>query len=98
MELVAATGDQLMGIGLVPHIPDQPIVGSGKYIMQSQGQLDNTETGAEMAAAGSHLIDDNLADLSGKLFQLGHRKTANIFRRIDLVKGDDLLFNRGILQ
>ena len=41
-------GQELMGVALMPHIPDNLIPGQIKAQMQSHGQLHNTEIGCQM--------------------------------------------------
>ena len=47
----------LVGIGLVPDVPDQPIFRSIEHIVQRHGQLDHTEPGTEMAAGLAHRVE-----------------------------------------
>ena len=47
-----AACQNLVRIGLVADIPDQAIVRRVEHIMEGNGQLDDAQPGAEMAAGG----------------------------------------------
>ena len=49
-DAVAAAGQDLVRIGLVADIPDQPVVRRVEDVVQRDRQLDDAEAGAEMAA------------------------------------------------
>jgi len=52
VETVPATGDQLVGVGLVPHIPDDTVTVEVEGLVERKGQFDHAEAGAEVAATG----------------------------------------------
>ena len=83
---VATAGQDLVRIGLVPDIPDQPVVGRIKDVVESHGQLDDAEPGAEMTAGDRHRIDQLGAQLIGELAQIRLREPAQIGRHIDPVE------------
>ncbi len=49
-DAVAAAGQDLMGIGLMADIPDQPVGRGVENVMKRDGQLDDAEACAQMAA------------------------------------------------
>ena len=49
-DAITASRENLVGIGLMPDVPDQPVAGRVENIMQCDRQLDHAEAGAEMAA------------------------------------------------
>ena len=49
-DAVAAAGQDLVRIGLVADVPDQPVVRRVEDVVQRDSQLDDAEPGAEMAA------------------------------------------------
>ena len=57
MKAILAPGQQLMHIALMADIPDEFILGRRKRMMKREGQLDDAEIGAEMAAVGRQLGD-----------------------------------------
>ena len=68
-----------MRIGLVPDIPDQAVVRRVEDVMQPDGQLDDAETGAEMAAGDRNGVDQFRAQFVRDLLQVGlgnRRKSA----------------------
>ena len=58
---VAAAGQDLVRIGLVTDIPDQPVMRRVEYIVQRNSQLDRTEIGREMAAGLGHAVEHETA-------------------------------------
>ena len=66
-DAVAPAGEDLVRIGLVADVPDQPVVGRVEHIMDRDGQLDHAEPGAEMPAGDRHRRDRLGAQLVGEL-------------------------------
>ena len=69
-DAVAPTGEDLMRVGLVADIPDQPVARRIEDMMQRDGQLNHAEPGAEMAAGDRNRGDQLLAELLGQLRQI----------------------------
>ena len=78
MEAAVAAGDQLVGIGLVTHVPDDPILVEVKGLVERQGELDHPEAGAEVTAAGGHGFEMLLADLPGDRFEFRGAETVQL--------------------
>ena len=86
-DAVAAAGQDLVRIGLVADIPDQPVIGRVEDVVQGDRQLDDAEPGAEMAAGDRHRIDQLGAQFGGKLRQIALRRScAQVGRDADLVQ------------
>ena len=85
-ETVAAAGDDLVGIGLMAHVPDQLVVRRIEYVMQRGGQLDDAETRSQMAGIQRELLDDESTQLVAVADQFLLRKFPQIGRRIDPVE------------
>ena len=83
---VAAAGENFMGIALVAHIPDDPVMGCFKYMVERQGQFHNTQTCTQMPARAGHGANHFGAQLVGKLRQLLVRQLSKIGGNIDLVE------------
>ena len=49
-DAVAAPGEDLVRIGLVADVPDQPVARRVEDVMDGGGELDDAEPGAKMAA------------------------------------------------
>ena len=56
-DAVAPAGQDLVRIGLVADVPDQPVARRVEHVMQRHGQLDHAETGAQMAAGHRDRVD-----------------------------------------
>ena len=54
---VAPAGQNLVRIGLVPDIPDQPVARRIEEVVQRDGQLDHAEPGPEVTAGHRHRAD-----------------------------------------
>ena len=64
---LAPAGQDLVRIGLVAHVPDQPVVRRVEDVMQRDRELDRAEVRRQMAAGLRHALEDELAQLDGEL-------------------------------
>ena len=78
VETAVATGHQLVGVGLVPHIPDDAILVQVKGLVQGQGQFHHPEPGTEVTTAGGHGFEMLLADLPGDCFEFRGAETVQL--------------------
>ena len=78
IETVATTGQQLVCVRLMSHIPDNLVRWRGEHLVQSDCQLDNAERGRQMTAIGRTGFDDDPPQVSGKLGKPGSRKPLDI--------------------
>ena len=85
-DAVAAAGEHLVRIGLVADVPDQAVIRGVEDGVQRDGQLDDAEAGAEMAAGDRDGIDDFGAQFVGDLAQLRAVERLQIGGRIDGVE------------
>ena len=83
IELLAAAGEDLMGIDLVADIPDKPVLRRIEDIMQGQGQLHDPEIGAQMAACFGQCLDQEFTNLGGQIRQLCMTQALDVGRRLD---------------
>ena len=56
-DAVAPAGEDLVRVGLMADIPDQPVVRRVEDIVERNRELDDAETGAEMAAGDRDGVD-----------------------------------------
>ena len=82
----AAAGEDLVRIGLVADIPDDPVARCVEHIVQRGGQFDHAQAGAEMPAGDRDDVDQVGAQLVGELAQLVLLQLAQVFRQVDLVQ------------
>jgi hypothetical protein len=80
MEVVETTGDQLVGISLVPDIPDDPIPVKIEGLVQRQGELHNPQTRAEMATTGGDHLKMTLSNLTGDILKLRQLEAMQLIR------------------
>ncbi len=69
-DAVAPAGEDLVRIGLVADVPDQPVVGRVEHVVQRHRQFDDAEAGAEMAAGLGDGVDHLRAHFVGELLEL----------------------------
>ena len=70
LEAVAATGQQLVHVGLVAGVPQDDVTGRVEDPVQGQRQLDGAEIRAEVPSGRRHGVDDEGPDLLAQLGEL----------------------------
>jgi hypothetical protein len=80
MERIATPGEDLVAVGLVPHVPHQLVVGRIEGVVQGHGELHHAEAGTEVAALHAHHVDDEIAEFPAELFQPVFRQGAQVGR------------------
>ena len=90
-DAVAPPGQDLVRIGLMADVPDEPVARRVEHLVQRDRQLDDAEPGAEMPAGDRDRIDRLRAQLVGELGQLLFGKPAQILGRLDGVEQRCLL-------
>ena len=83
-EVVVPTGDQLVGISLVAHIPDHTVVIEIERLIESQCELHDAEPRAEMPTAGGHHLEVTFADLTSDIFQLSDAESMQLIRMLQI--------------
>src|SRR5262249_19544525 len=90
---VAPTGDDLVGIGLVSDIPDEPVVRRIEHVVERHCELDHAQARAQVSAGHRDSADRLLTQLVRELAQVAFRKLAQILRRVDAVE-QPILYHR----
>ena len=85
-DAVAPAGQDLVRIGLVADVPDQPVARRVEDVVQRDRQLDHAEAGAEMPAGHRDRVDRLRAQLVGDLPQVLLRQLAQVRRGLDRVE------------
>ena len=70
---LAPPGENLGRIGLVAHVPDQPVFGGMEYIVQRHGELDGSQIGAKVSAGLGYGVQQKGAQFVGQRAQLRAR-------------------------
>ena len=86
LEALVATGEQLVRIALVADVPDELIARRVERGVQRDRQLDDAETGADVAAGARADVDQARANLVGERLQLVATQRADVGRRMDAVE------------
>ncbi|MEY9988390.1 hypothetical protein ABIE67_000422 [Streptomyces sp. V4I8] len=85
-EALAAACEQLVHIRLMTRIKDQRVARGVEHPVQRQRQLHHTQIRAQMPTRRTHLLDQEPADLPGKLRKLLRRKSAYVRGPGDVIK------------
>ena len=80
---VAPAGEDLVRVALVPHVPDDPVMGRVVEIVERDGELDRAETGREMPAVPGDGLDQIPAKLPGDVAQRMPGQPAEVRRGVD---------------
>ena len=78
VEIGVAPRDQLVGIGLVTHVPDHTVAIQIKGLVQRESEFHNTQSGTEMPTAVGHHFQMTLTDLGRDILKLCHRQTMQL--------------------
>ena len=79
-DAVAPPGQDLVRIGLMPDVPDQPVVRRVEDRMDGDRQLHHAQRGAEMTAGDRHRVDRLRPQFVRQLPQLLRREVAQVGR------------------
>src|SRR5271166_2378490 len=83
---VAPSGQDLVRIGLMADVPDDPVRRRIEHIVQRHSQLDYAEAGAQMPARHRHCADGLGAQFIGDLREVALVQLPQIRGRIDLIQ------------
>ena len=82
-DAVAPAGQNLVRIGLMPHVPDQPVARGVEHVVQRDSQLDHPEPGPEVPAGHRHRADGLGAQFVRDLPEAGLGQAAQVFGALD---------------
>src|SRR5215467_7500038 len=85
-DAVAAAGEDLVRIGLVAHVPNQPVARRVEDPVQRDGELHDAEPGTQMSSRHRYDVDGLLPQLIYQLSQVLLGKGAQVGRGLDPVK------------
>ena len=85
-DAVAPAGQDLVRIGLMADVPDDAVARRVEHVVQRDRQLDDAETGAEMAAGHRDGADRLGAQFVGDLGEVAFAQLAQIGGRVDLIQ------------
>jgi hypothetical protein len=83
---VAAPGEDLVRVGLVPDVPEDLVARRVEQAVQGDRQLARAEVRAEVAADLADRVDDQLADLLRDILELRVGELVQVPRAVDLVQ------------
>ena len=82
----APPGQDLVRVGLVAHVPHQPVVRRVEHAVQRHRQLHGAQVGTEVAAGLRHAVQHIGAQLRCQRFELRPRQAAQIGRVVHALK------------
>ena len=82
-EPLEAPGQQLVRVGLVAGVPDDPVARRLEQPVERDGQLDDAERRSEVPAGAGDGAHDRVADLDGQLGELDLVETAQVGGALD---------------
>ncbi len=85
-DAVAAAGEELVGIRLVAHVPDQPVARRIEEIMERDGQFHDAQPRAQMTARHGDGVDQFCPQFIRKLRQLLGLELAQILGCADRIE------------
>jgi hypothetical protein len=85
-DALAPSGQDLVRIGLVPDIPDQPVIRRIEDMVQGDGEFDDAEPGTEMPARDRNRVDRLETQFVGELAQLRITQGPQIGGLVDRVE------------
>ena len=83
VEIITATGEDLVAIGLMTYIPHQLIVGGIENMMKRNRQLHYTEARTKVTSVNGNIVDDVLPQFLAQLHQLDSVQSLHVGRGID---------------
>ena len=86
VKAVFATGEQLVDIALMAHVPDKLVFGGVENAVEGDSQLHHTKVRAEVTAVFGKDRDQLLADFFGELLQLVELQFLDVFRTVHHVE------------
>ena len=83
---LAPPGQNFVRIGLVTHVPHQPVLRGVVDVVQGHGQFDSAQIGAEMPPGLGHAVEQKGPQLASQGRQLRARQAAKIGRALNRCK------------
>jgi len=78
MQTIAPPGQDFVRVGLVAHVPYQPVARCVVDVMQRDRELHGTEPGGEMSAAGTDALNQEVSQLACQPRELPGRELAQV--------------------
>ena len=83
---LAPTGQDLVRIALVAHVPDQPVGRRVEDVVQGDGEFDGAQVGRQVPAGPAHAVQQIGAQLLGQLLELHAVEAAQVGGVVDALE------------
>ena len=84
VEVLPPAGEYLVGVGLMPDVPDQLVLRQVEYEMQGHGELHHAHVGGQMAPCAADLLQNERTDLLRQFRVVPGIDLLDVIRMIDL--------------
>ena len=84
LEKVAASGEDFMGVCLMPHVPHDAVVGRAEHIVQGHGEFYHTEARRQVSGIDREFTDNVRPQFFAERRKLLLWQLAEVFRRVDV--------------
>jgi hypothetical protein len=78
VEILVTTGEQLVGVGLVTHIPDHLVAIEIEGLVKGKREFHDPQAWAKVAAAGGDNLQMALPHLASDSFEFGRAQTVQL--------------------
>ena len=80
MKILKSTRHQLVGIGLMPHVPHHPVAVKIQGLVQGKGEFHHPQARPQVTATGGDHVKMLLPDLAGDRLQFGGGQAMQLIR------------------
>ena len=81
-----SSGQDLVGIGLVTHVPHETVPGGIEDVMERDGELHHAQPGGQVTTRLGDAVDQEAAQLRRELGELGLVETAQVLGVVDRIQ------------
>ena len=85
-DAIAAAGQDLVWVGLMPDVPDQSVIRRIEHVVQGDGEFDDAQPRTQMTPGGGDRVDRLGAQFVGNLTQVALVKPPKIRRIGDCIQ------------
>ena len=86
MKIVVAACDQLVGVGLVAHVPHNLVTVEVEGLVEGQGKFHNPQARAKVPSGGADDLQMPFADLAGNGLEFGNAEAMQLIRMSQLAE------------
>lgn len=96
MHTLPPAGEDLVGIGLVAHVPDDAVLRGVEHVVQGHGEFDHPQVGGQVAASAGYGLDDEFPQFVGKILEIGAAELLQVPGGVDRFKQGHVSLHRAV--